>query len=248
MPEFCTYQNRHGHDIHGYLFKPDDWSPTDKRPLLIYVYGGPLGQRKMVVDGSYSSDGYLFAYYMAKKHGYVTCTIDPRGTSGYGGLFEKSNFEQVGRPQVEDLVDGAKWLVEHYGVDEKRMGLHGWSFGGFQTQMVMYTEPDVFAVGMAGAGPTEWENYNSWYSTGTVGKSRTGKTDLKEFSLLPLAKNLPRRPACACSGRCCTSMNTVRTRPSRSFGRRLRNAMIVWRRPCNWPDYSSVGIAWTRRS
>ena len=67
----------------------------------------------MVVDGSYSSDGYFFAYYMAKKHGYVTCTLDPRGTSGYGGLFEKSNFEQVGRPQVEDLVDATKWFVKH---------------------------------------------------------------------------------------------------------------------------------------
>lgn len=193
VPEFFTYKNRHGHDIHGYMMKPDDWTPRDKRPLLIYVYGGPLGRRKMVVDGSYSSDGYLFASYMTNKHGFVTCTIDPRGTSGYGGLFEKSNFEQAGKPQVEDLVDGVKWFVENHAVDEKRVGIHGWSFGGFQTQMCLYTEPDVFACGIAGAGPTEWENYNSWYSTGTIGKSRTGKTDLKKFSLLPLAKNLKSR-------------------------------------------------------
>jgi dipeptidyl aminopeptidase/acylaminoacyl peptidase len=130
---------------------------------------------------------------MSQVHGYVTCTIDPRGASGYGGLFEKSNFEQVGRPQVEDLVDGAKWFIANQGVDPKRVGIHGWSFGGFQTQMCMYTEPDVFAVGIAGAGPTEWENYNSWYSTGTVGPSRTGQTDLAKFSLLPLAKNLKGR-------------------------------------------------------
>jgi dipeptidyl-peptidase-4 len=190
MPELFVYQNRHGHDIHGMMFKPDDWSVDDHRPLLIYVYGGPLGTRKMVTRGSYSSDAYFFAYYMAKKHGYVTCTIDPRGASGYGGLFEKSNFEQVGRPQVEDLVDGAHWFVEHHGVDTDRIGIHGWSFGGFQTQMCLYTEPDVFACGIAGAGPTEWENYNSWYSTGTIGDSREGQTDLAKFSLLPLAKNL----------------------------------------------------------
>ena len=189
-PEFFSYTNRHGHEIHGHMFKPDGWTASDQRPLLIYVYGGPLGSRKMVVDGSYNADSYLFAWYMAKKNGYVTCTIDPRGVSGYGGMFEKANFEQVGRPQVEDLVDGAKWFVENQGVDEKRIGLHGWSFGGFQTQMCLYTEPDVFACGIAGAGPTEWENYNSWYSTGTIGKSRTGETDLKKFSLLPLAKNL----------------------------------------------------------
>ena len=68
--------------------------------------------------------------------------------------------------------------------------MHGWSFGGFQTQMCLYMAPDVFQVGIAGAGPTEWENYNSWYSTGTIGKSREGKTDLAKYSLLPLAKNL----------------------------------------------------------
>ncbi len=189
-PEFVTYKNRNGQDIYAHLFKPEGWSAKDKRPLLIYVYGGPLGTRKMVVDGSYNSDSFLFAWYMAKKHGYLTCTIDPRGVSGYGAMFEKANYDQVGRPQVEDLVDGVKFLVEKYGVDPKRAGMHGWSFGGFQTQMCLYTEPDVFAAGIAGAGPTEWENYNSWYTTGTIGTSRTGQTDLKKFSLLPLAKNL----------------------------------------------------------
>jgi dipeptidyl aminopeptidase/acylaminoacyl peptidase len=189
-PEFFSYPNRHGHEIHGFLFKPDGWSKADKRPLLVYVYGGPLGTRKQVVDGSYHGDAYFFAWYMAKKHGYVTVTIDPRGMSGYGGLFEKSNFEQVGKPQVEDLVDGVKFLVANYGVDPKRAGMHGWSFGGFQTQMCLYTEPDVFACGIAGAGPTEWENYNKWYSTGTVGPTRTGQPDLQKFSLLPLSKNL----------------------------------------------------------
>jgi len=193
IPEFFTYRNRHGHEIYGQMFKPDDWKPTDRRPLLIYVYGGPLGQRKMVTDGAYSSDSYFLAWYLTSKYGYVTCTIDPRGVSGYGGFFEKANFEQAGKPQVEDLVDGVKWLVANQGVDEKRVGLHGWSFGGFQTQMCLYTEPEVFACGMAGAGPTEWENYNAWYSTGTIGPSREGHTDLQKFSLLPLAKNLKAR-------------------------------------------------------
>jgi len=189
-PEFFTYKNRLGQEIHGTLFRPDGWTAEDKRPLLIYVYGGPLGTSKQVVDGSYGAPNYFFAYYMAKKHGYVTCTIDPRGVSGYGGLFEKSNFERVGKPQTEDLVDGVKWFVENQGVDPKRVGIHGWSFGGFQTQMCMYTEPDVFQVGIAGAGPTEWENYNSWYSQGTIGKTGEGTADLKKYSLLPLAKNL----------------------------------------------------------
>lgn len=192
VPEFFDYENRHGHTIHGMMFKPEGWSEKSKQkyPLLIYVYGGPLGTSKSVTDGSYRSDAYFFQGYMAHKHGYVTVVIDPRGQSGYGGLFEKSNYEQVGKPQVEDLVDGVKFLKEGFNIDDSKVGIHGWSFGGFQTQMCMYTEPDVFQVGMAGAGPTEWENYNSWYTTGTIGPSGTDKPDQKKYSLRPLAKNL----------------------------------------------------------
>jgi len=189
-PEFFTYKNRHGHDIHGSMIKPPNMSKADKRPLLIYVYGGPLGTAKQVREGNYAPHGYLFPRYMAEKHGYICVTIDPRGMSGYGGAFEKSNFQQVGKPQVEDLVDGVKYLIANYGVDAKKVGIYGWSFGGFQTQMCMYTEPDVFAVGIAGAGPTEWENYHAWYSTGTIDTSKQGTPDLSKYSLAPLAKNL----------------------------------------------------------
>ena len=190
VPEFFDYKNRQGHTIYGHMFKPDDWKKEDNRPLLIYIYGGPLGTRKQVSDGMYQQSSYFFGYYMAKKHGYITCTIDPRGNSGYGGVFEKANYEQVGKPQVEDLVDGVKFMIKKYGVDKDRVAIHGWSFGGFQTQMCLYTEPEVFAVGMAGAGPTEWENYNSHYTTQTIDDSRVGRADLGKYSLLPLAKNL----------------------------------------------------------
>jgi len=189
-PEFFNYENRYGQTIHGFTFEPEDPNENEKLPLLIYIYGGPLGTRKSVVEGYYQSSAYFFANYMTKKHGYVTCTIDPRGNSGYGGLFEKANFEQIGKPQVEDIVDGVKYFIENHNVDPNRVAIHGWSFGGFQTQMCLYTEPDVFAVGIAGAGPTEWENYNSWYTSGTIGISEPGSAELKKFSLLPLAKNL----------------------------------------------------------
>jgi len=189
-PEFFSYLNRHDQEIHGFLFKPQDPNQNEKPPLLIYIYGGPLGTRKSVVEGSYQSSAYFFAYYMTAKHGYVTCTIDPRGNSGYGGLFEKANFDRVGRPQVEDIVDGVKYFTENHNVDPNRIAIHGWSFGGFQTQMCLYTEPDVFAAGIAGAGPTEWENYNSWYTSGTIGISKPESAELKKFSLLPLAKGL----------------------------------------------------------
>ena len=194
-PELFAYENRAGQEIRGFVFKPEQFGAPkleegETRPLLVYVYGGPLGTRKSVVEGTAQSSAYQFAQYMTRKHGWVTATIDPRGQSGYGALFEKANFEQVGKPQVEDLVDGVEYLVKTHGADAERVAIHGWSFGGFQTQMCMYTEPEVFKCGIAGAGPTEWENYNSWYSTGTIGSSREGETDLDKYSLLPLAKGL----------------------------------------------------------
>jgi len=189
-PEFFSYKNRHEQEIHGFMFSTQDPNQNEKPPLLIYIYGGPLGTRKSVVEGYYQSSAYFFAYYMAQKHGYVTCTIDPRGNSGYGGLFEKANFDRVGKPQVEDIVDGVKYFIKNHNVDPNRVAIHGWSFGGFQTQMCLYTEPDVFAAGIAGAGPTEWENYNSWYTSGTIGISKPNTAQLKKFSLLPLAKGL----------------------------------------------------------
>jgi dipeptidyl aminopeptidase/acylaminoacyl peptidase len=187
-PEFFHFKNRHGDEIYGYAFKPEGWQKTDKRPALVYAYGGPLGIDKMVLDGRPSED-HLFAYYMARKHGYVTVVIDPRGSSGYGGAFERANFEKPGQAAVEDLEDGVKFLVENFGVDARRVGLHGWSFGGFVTQKCLYNS-DTFAAGIAGAGPTEWENYNGFYTTGVIGKPGPDGKGLKRFTLLPEAKNL----------------------------------------------------------
>ena len=193
IPEYFTYTNRVGQDIYGHMFKPDDWSADGEYPLLIYVYGGPLGTRKSATRGSFSSASYFFAYYMAKEHGYVTATIDPRGQSGYGAKFENANFNRIGKPQVDDLADGVRHMIDNQGVDPERVGIHGWSFGGFQTQMALYTEPDVFKVGIAGAGPTEWYNYNTWYTTGTVAKKEDLddiESDDPRYSLLSLAENL----------------------------------------------------------
>ncbi len=191
QPSLFSYKNRHGQTVHGYMFLPPGFKKEDKRPLFIYVYGGPLTDSYSVTDGSFNSSGYLFNMYLSYVHGYVTATIDPRGQSGYGEVFGKANWEAPGVAQVEDLSDGVKYLIDNYGVDSKKVGINGWSFGGFQTQMCMYTAPDVFTLGIAGAGPTEWQNYNTWYTGGVIGNSRDGKPeDLDKYSLTYLAKNL----------------------------------------------------------
>ncbi|HEY1394940.1 S9 family peptidase [Roseateles sp.] len=189
-PERFSFKNRHGDTIPAYVFKPLGWAPSDKRAAIVYTYGGPLNDRHSVETDSFQPTGYVFAMYMAAKHGYVTVTVDPRGHSNYGEKFADANWEKPGAPQTEDLEDLAAYMKANLGVDGARIGLNGWSFGGFQTQYTMYTKPDLFAAGIAGAGPTEWENYNSWYSGRTIGKVDRTKPVLRKYSLLPLAKNL----------------------------------------------------------
>lgn len=187
-PQLFNFKNRHGDTIHGYMYLPPEYKKGDKRPLWMYTYGGPLNSRqKDVKDGQFHN----FNMYLAYKYGYITCTIDPRGMSGYGSKFEAANWDRPGVAQVEDLSDAAKWLMKEYGADPAKIGINGWSFGGFQTQMCLYTAPEIFTLGIAGAGPTEWQNYNTWYTGGVIGYSRLGKPeDLDKFSLLKMAKNL----------------------------------------------------------
>ncbi len=190
-PELFTFKNRHGDSIHAFHFLPKDIKPGDKRPLFIYVYGGPLGTGHSVTDGSFGTTDYLFAQYLTDVLGYITVTIDPRGQSGYSARFGAANWENPGVAQTEDIVD----LIKHYDaqglIDRERVGLNGWSFGGFQTQHVMYTAPGWVTLGIAGAGPTEWQNYNNWYSGGVIYNTPKGKVDeIDKFSLTHQAKNL----------------------------------------------------------
>ncbi len=190
-PQLFTYANRNGQTIHGFMFLPPGHKKTDKRPLMIYVYGGPLGESHSVQNGAFNSTAYLFNMYLSYVLGYVTVTIDPRGQSGYGAAFGKANWEKPGVAQVEDLSDGVKYLVENWGVDASKVAINGWSFGGWQTQMCLYTAPDVFTLGIAGAGPTEWQNYNTWYTGGVIGNSPKGDANyLDKYSLTKVANNL----------------------------------------------------------
>lgn len=190
-PELFTYENRHGDTIHGYQMVPKDMKPGEKRPLFIYVYGGPLGEGNSVQDGTWNSTSVMFAQYLTHVLGYITVTIDPRGQSGYSAKFGRANWENVGVAQTEDLVDLIKFYEAKGMIDRNRVGLNGWSFGGFQTQHTMYTQPGWVTLGIAGAGPTEWQNYNNWYSGGVIANAPKGKTEeIDKFSLTHVAKNL----------------------------------------------------------
>ncbi|MBX3115068.1 MAG: S9 family peptidase [Fimbriimonadaceae bacterium] len=191
QPELVTFKNRNNQEIHAFQMLPKDLKPGEKRPLFIYVYGGPLGIDKSVVDGSFGSTNYMFAQYLTDVLGYITVTIDPRGQSGYSAEFGGANWEQVGKPQAEDIVDLIKYYDAKGMVDRNKVGLNGWSFGGFQTQYTMYTQPGWVTLGIAGAGPTEWQNYNNWYTGGVIFNTPKNKPEeMDKFSLTHLAKNL----------------------------------------------------------
>lgn len=190
-PQLFTFTNRNGQVVHGAMFLPPDYQKSDKRPLMIYTYGGALGEGREVWDGNYSAFVYTFPMYEAYTLGYIAVTIDPRGSSDYSNAFGNANYGHPGVAQVEDLSDGVKYLIANYNVDPTKVGVNGWSFGGFQTQMCMYTAPNVFTLGIAGAGPTEWQNYNNWYVGGMIGPNPLGDTkELDKYSLTHLAKNL----------------------------------------------------------
>jgi dipeptidyl aminopeptidase/acylaminoacyl peptidase len=190
-PELFTFKNRNGQTVHGFVFLPPGFKKDDKRPCMVYTYGGPLGNGNTVADGSFGSTEYLLNMYLAYAMGYVAVAIDPRGSSGYGAAFVRASFGHVGEVQSQDLVDCAKYCQSEWGVDPKKMALNGWSFGGWQTQYTMYHDPDVFTLGIAGAGPTEWQNYNQWYSQETIAIQPEGKVDeLDKFSLTKVAMNL----------------------------------------------------------
>lgn len=190
-PELFNFNNRHGDKIHGFRFLPPGYAKGQRRPLFIYVYGGPLGTSNSVSDGAFGSTDYMFAMYLTQVLGYITVTIDPRGQSGYSARFGRANWEAPGVAQTEDIVDLIKYMEAEYTIDRSKVGLTGWSFGGFQTQHTMYTEPGWVTLGIAGAGPTEWQNYNTWYSGGVIGNAPKGKPEeIDKFSLTHVAKNL----------------------------------------------------------
>src|SRR5690606_35926027 len=103
-----------------------DIKPGEKRPLFIYVYGGPLGTGHSVNDGSFGTTDYMFAQYLTDVLGYITVTIDPRGQSGYSARFGSANWENPGVAQTEDIVDLVKYFDAKGILDRERVGLNGW--------------------------------------------------------------------------------------------------------------------------
>lgn len=141
------------------LIKPKDFDPSKKYPVILYVYGGPHSQ---MVRNTFMAELRRWEMYMAQR-GYLVYVQDNRGTQNRGAEFEKAIHRQCGQAEMADQMEGIKMLMELPYVDKDRIGVHGWSYGGFMTISLMTNYPDVFKVGVAGGPVIDWKWYEVMY-------------------------------------------------------------------------------------
>jgi dipeptidyl aminopeptidase/acylaminoacyl peptidase len=164
-PKVITYKARDGADVYARLFTPEmiGAKRDPKRPAVIFVHGaGYLQNAHKYWSSSYYRE-YMFNNLLASR-GYVVLDPDYRASSGYGRDWRTAIYEHMGGKDLDDVVDGAKFLVTNEKVDPKRIGLYGGSYGGFLTLMALFTTPDVFAAGAALRPVTDWAHYNHGYT------------------------------------------------------------------------------------
>ncbi len=155
-----TIKNDGGTDIYCRLFKPVNFDSTKKYPVIVYWYGGPHTQ--MIVNSWNGGAGDYWFQYMAER-GYIIFTLDTRGSSNRGKVFEQAIFRKAGDAQMQDLMNGINYLTVLPYVDKDHMGLFGWSYGGFMTTDFMLNHPGIFKAAVAGGPVMDWKYYEIMY-------------------------------------------------------------------------------------
>ena len=171
---------------HYRLIKPLDFDENKKYPVILYVYGGPHSQ---MVRNSFQAQLRRWEMYMAQR-GYVVFVMDNRGTLYQGAEYEKAIHRQCGKAEMEDQMAGLQWLLSHKWADRERVGVHGWSYGGFMTISLMTHYPEVFKVGVAGGPVIDWKWYEVMYGERYMETEATNPEGIAATSLIPQAKNL----------------------------------------------------------
>lgn len=174
------------YDNYYRLIKPLDFDSTKTYPVILYVYGGPHSQ---MVNNSFQANLRKWEMLMAQR-GYIVFVMDNRGTQYHGAEYEKSIHRQCGKVEMEDQMAGMKWLMSHSWVDKERIGVHGWSYGGFMTISLMVNYPDVFKVGVAGGPVIDWKWYEVMYGERYMETAATNPDGMESTSLIPRAKDL----------------------------------------------------------
>ncbi len=159
-PEFFSFRTSDGVELNGYMIKPADFDPAKKYPVLQYVYGGPGSQTVM---DSWGGSRYLWHQHLAQR-GYIVVSVDNRGTGGRGRDFKKVTYLNLGERETADQIEAARYLATLPYVDASRLGIWGWSYGGYMTANTMMTEGSPFKAGISVAPVTDWKLYDTIYT------------------------------------------------------------------------------------
>jgi dipeptidyl-peptidase-4 len=187
VPEFGTLTAADGQTLHYRIFKPSHFDPAVRYPAIVDVYGGPGVQR--VLD---NWTGSSFTQILTRA-GYVVFQLDNRGTAFRGTAFQAPIRGRLGEIEVADQVQGARWLGSQSFVDRSRIGVWGWSYGGYMTLMMMFKAPQVFRAGVSGAPVTDWALYDTHYTERYLDRPQDNAAGYAASSVLPYAKALEGR-------------------------------------------------------
>ena len=175
--------------LNGRLIYPANFDATKKYPVMVYVYGGSHAQ---LVTNRWLGGGGYFDYYMAQQ-GYVVFTLDNRGSDARGKKFCDVNHRNLGVNEMADQMEGVKFLKSKSFVDADKIGVFGWSFGGFMTTSLMTSQPDTFKVGVAGGPVIDWKYYEIMYGERYMDTPQDNPEGYAKTSLLDKVKNLKGR-------------------------------------------------------
>ena len=175
-----------GTPLYGKIILPTDFDANKKYPVIVYLYNGPHLQ---LVTNSFPASGNLWYEFMAQK-GYVIFTMDGRGSSNRGLKFEQAIFRSAGETEMKDQIKGVEYLKSLPYVDAQKMGIHGWSYGGFMTTSFMLKHPEIFKVGVAGGPVIDWNMYEIMYTERYMDSPKTNPEGYKKANLLDKVQNL----------------------------------------------------------
>lgn len=159
--EFKTLKKDDGTELNYYMIKPADFDPTKTYPMLMFVYGGPGSQQ---VRDQWLWNNYFWHQMLANEHGYIIACVDNRGTGGKGEEFKKMTYKQLGKYETEDQIYAAKFFGKLNYVDQERIGIWGWSYGGYMSSLCLFKGNDVFKSAIAVAPVTNWRYYDNIYT------------------------------------------------------------------------------------
>lgn len=188
-PSIVNLNASDGSVLNGRLYMPRNMKQGEKYPVVVYLYGGPHAQ---MVTNSWMAGGNLWMSWMASQ-GYIVWTMDNRGSSDRGLEFEQVVHGRLGTIEMEDQLKGIEYLKSLPQVDPNRIGVHGWSFGGFMTTTLLTKNPGIFKAGVAGGPVIDWSLYEIMYTKRYMDTPEQNPKGYEESNLLNAAKNLKDR-------------------------------------------------------